>query len=152
MFFMNAWDNTMFGLMATVVILPVTTIESIWGKIVICDLLLGVATTIGVTCLIMAMYFQIAANKMKEGEEQIKKKFLTYVLRLLVVNILGSSLPIIVANIIYLSIMGNTALEDDLSALWILEQVIAFASAIWEILDRRSTILGLRSQIKEAFG
>lgn len=67
-------------------------------------------------------------------------------------NILGSSLPIIVANIIYLSNMGSTALEDDLSALWILEQVIAFASAIWEILDRRSTILGLRSQIKEAFG
>jgi len=143
----------MFGLMATVVILPVTTIESIWGEIAICDFLLGIATTIGVTCLIMAMYFQIEANKITEVEEQInKKKLLTYVLRVLIVNIFGSSLPIIIANIIYLSNMGNTALEDDLSALWILEQVIAFATAIWEIIDRRNTILGLRSQIKDAFG
>jgi len=142
----------MFGLMATVVILPLTTIDSIWGEIVICDLLLGIATTIGVTCLVMAMYFQIRANKIIEGEEQIKKKLLTYVLRVLLVNVLGSSLPIIIANIIYLSNMGSTALEDDLSALWIVEQVIAFASAIWAIIDRRNTILGLRSQIKEAFG
>jgi len=62
---LNGWDSTMFGLMATVLILPMTTIESIWGEIAICDVLIGLATTIGVTCIIIAMYFQIAANKMK---------------------------------------------------------------------------------------
>lgn len=65
---------------------------------------------------------------------------------------LGSSLPMVVANIIYLSNLGSTGLGDNISALWILEQVITFISTVWEIIDRRNTVLGLRSQIKAAAG
>jgi len=98
------------------------------------------------------MYFQIAANKMKKHEEQRKKQLLTYVLRMLIVNLLCSSLPIIIANIIFLSNLGSTALGDDLSNMWILESVLTFTSAVWDVLDRRNTVLGLRSQIKAAAG
>lgn len=36
--------------------------------------------------------------------------------------------------------------------MWILESVLTFTSAVWDVLDRRNTVLGLRSQIKAAAG